>query len=146
MATATVQWATVEQWAGSGSNHARVIDADDDTFGSIAQPGEDIAWSMRLTGLQLPADFGSLNSLSVRAVRQYASAAGRSAPNVARIYSRESDGDAWVQRWDGGVDASAKQTDIVSIPVTNPANLQILVESFNPAASGNKPPPPPANP
>lgn len=144
MATATVQFQNVEDWvvgSSAGVNLSNIIDADDATAGRLPNPNPGDAHSVRLWNPSVPADFGSLNSLTLRVVRKSQSAAGRGDPNVHRVYSREADGDPWVQRWDGNV-ADTKQTDTFVVPVTTLANLQILIESFSQPAGGGDPDPP----
>lgn len=143
MPTTTVQFQNVEQWEGGGaSNLPNAIDGDDATYANLSTGGDGSSTSLRFWSPVVPGDLDTLNSVDVRLVRQYSSEPGKGIASVARVYSRESDVAAWVVRYDGGVDATAKQTDLVSIPVSNLADLQVLVENFDTPAGGGSPDPP----
>ena len=144
MATATVQFQNVEQWVGAGAtNLANAIDGDDNTYATLPSAGDGGVSSLRFWNPVIPADFGTLTTLTLRLVRQYSASPGRGDPSVARVYTREADLAAWVMRYDGGVDHLAKQTDTVVIPVTNLADLQVLVENYDTPADGGGTPDPP---
>lgn len=142
MPTTTVQFQNVEAWEGTSGSLSNAIDGDDGTAATISQPADGASASIRLWNPTVPGDLTSLISVTLHAVRQFASSPGRGYPNVARIYSRESDGAAWTVRYDAGVDYLAKQTTDTVIPVTSLADLQILVENYNTPAGGGDPDPP----
>jgi len=141
----TIQFQTVENWEGTGTDLANVIDGNDATYGTVTQPGDGLSHSIRLTNPNIPGDFSSLNSLTLRALRLYSLGAGRGEASVARIYYRESDAAAWNIGYDGTVDDTTPQTDTFVIPVTTLADLQILVENYNTPAGGGSPDPPPVS-
>lgn len=143
MPSATIEFQNVEVWDAGLSPHSdldNIVDGDDGTFGTIVADADDQSSSVRLWNPSLPGDFGSVDNLDIRIRWSFSANAGGQQPSEALIYSRESDGAAWVQRLRTEVDGATPEIDtIVSLPVTNLANLQILVENFNAPGGGGDP-------
>jgi hypothetical protein len=146
MASATIQFATAEIWEGGAGQQygpGLTIDADDGTFGAVGIPGVQESSSFRLTNPILPADFESLNSLTVRLYWRHQLDEGRGAPWPSDIYSREDDAEAWVQRYDFSVGPDWTETTGIAVPVVDITKLQILIQHYRSLALDDFPPPPP---
>ena len=143
MASATLeftQYAIVEYLT---INPELAIDGDDGTRAEIQDRTNDGS-SVAYAGLTVPADYGSADSAEIDLLWKFAGPPGRTV-QFARVYSREATSGGWTLRYDGaGLLPGYTVLDdiLVSIPITNPEALQVLVETWTGAGGGVPDPPP----
>lgn len=144
MASATLEfttWAIVEYIT---INPELAIDGDDGTRAEIRDRTNDGS-SVAYAGLSVPADYGSADSAEIDLLWRFAGPPGRTI-QYARVYSREATSGGWTLRYNGsGLLPGYTVLDdiLVSIPITNPEALQVLVETYTATGGGGDPPPPP---